>query len=169
MNQLKLIRDVDLGIDVPEPTEWVERKAARAIISDTDANVALLFSTTKNYHKLPGGGVEEGEEIIDAVRREVMEEIAWTIDDLRELGIIEEFRNKFALHQFSYCFIAKAVAAQGTPKFVELEIPEGFVTEWLPIDDAIAKLESEIDVEDYQGKFIQARDLTFLKEAKNLL
>jgi len=43
------------------------------------------------------------------------------------------------------------------------------VTEWVDLDRAIRVLESEADVENYEGKFIQMRDLTFLKEAKSLI
>ena len=61
MDTFKVIRDKDLGLDTPEPSTWGERKTGRAIIFDDAKNVALLHVTKKHYHKLPGGGVEEGE------------------------------------------------------------------------------------------------------------
>src|SRR3990167_2065115 len=103
MKILKTIRDKDLGLDFQNPSVYErEREAARAIVFDKDNNIALLHATNKSYHKLPGGGVEKGEDIIQALKREVLEEIGCEIDSIKELGIIEEYRNKFSLHQLSY-------------------------------------------------------------------
>ncbi len=41
------------------------------------------------YHRLIGGSVELGETHIDAVRREVREELSATIRDLSYLGVVE--------------------------------------------------------------------------------
>ncbi len=40
-----------------------------------------------------GRGIEEGEDNIEALKRECMEEIGCTITNVRELGVIEEYRN----------------------------------------------------------------------------
>lgn len=169
MNILKTIRDIDIGSDIPIPEKFIERKASRAVVFDKENNVALFHATKKHYHKLPGGGVDEGESIEAALTREIKEEIGCEIDNIRELGVIEEYRNKFKMHQFSYCFIANVSGEKGIPHLEEGEIEEGFITEWMDLNTAIKTLEEESGVEDYQGKFIQMRDLTFLKEAENVL
>ncbi len=166
MNILKTIRDKDVGSPVVAPEKFRGREASRAIVFDQEKKIALLHSTKNHFHKLPGGGVEEGEDIKMALRREVLEEIGCEIENIRELGIIEEYRNKFELHQLSYCFITDLAGEKGTPQLDEGEITEGFVTEWLALDDAITTLETETDIKDYQGNFIQVRDLVFLREAK---
>ncbi|MEK7614519.1 MAG: NUDIX domain-containing protein [Patescibacteria group bacterium] len=165
MNTLKTIRDSDFGLNHPIGTSYKERKASRAIVFDKDKNVALLYSTKKDYYKLPGGGVEKKETIASALKRELLEEIGCSVENIRELGIIEEYRNKFELHQLSYCFLADILGDKSTPHFEEDEIAEGFEPVWMSIEEAIKTLESEINVEDYEGKFIHLRDLTFLKEA----
>ncbi len=93
MKLLKTIRDKDLGLDFAEPSVYRERKASRALVFDKDNNIALLHAKNKSYHKLPGGGIEDGEDIIQALRREAMEEIGCEIDNIKELGIVEEYRN----------------------------------------------------------------------------
>ena len=98
-----------------------------------------------------------------------MEEIGCAVKNIRGVGAIEEYRNKFKLHQFSYCYIADVSGEKGVPHLEEGEIAEGFVTEWLDLDSAIKTLEDEEGVDDYQGKFIQMRDLAFLKEAKKII
>src|SRR3989338_10481913 len=164
MNLLKTIRDTDIGMGSQTPPNYEKREAARAVVFDKDKNVALLNVTKKYYHKLPGGGIEEGENIETALRREVLEEIGCSIEDIRELGIIEEYRNNLKIHQISYCYIADVVGDKGSPNFVGDEIDDGFEPGWMNLEDAIKTLESEIDVEDYEGKFIRMRDLIFLSK-----
>lgn len=166
MKLIKTIRDSDIGGGFPDCPVVQERRASRAVVFDVDGNVALLHASKKNFHKLPGGGIEAGEDIETALRREVSEEIGCSVKNLRELGIVEEFRNQWALHQISYCFLADLDGEKGLPHLEEDEIADGFETVWVGIDEAIKILESEAPVEDYEGKFIQLRDLTLLREAK---
>lgn len=144
MEILKTIRDNDLDLNFEEPITYEqERRASRAIVFDKGNNVALLHATNKNYHKLPGGGIEEGEDAIQALKREAMEEIGCEIENIKELGIVEEYRNQYSLHQLSYCFTADIKGEKGTPQLEEDEIADGFETVWMNINDAIKVLESE--------------------------
>jgi hypothetical protein len=54
---------------------------------------------------------------------------------------------------------------KGATHLEEDEIANGFEPVWVSIEDAIKILESEAPVEDYEGKFIQLRDVTLLREA----
>lgn len=168
MELLKTIKDSDIGSAIEAPNSFKERHASRAVVFDKENNVALFHATKKQYHKLPGGGVEKGEDLEAALRRELLEEIGCAVKNIRPIGVIEEYRNKFGLHQFSHCFIAEVDGEKGKPHLEEGEIAEGFVTEWMNIEVAIRTVESERAVEDYQGKFIQMRDLCFLQEAQRL-
>jgi len=100
MNYLKTIRDI--GSNVLAPEKFLERKASRAVVFDKEDKVALCHAAKKKYHKLPGGEVEEGEDFESALRRELMEEIGCKIENIWELGEIEEFRNGEPLHQSSF-------------------------------------------------------------------
>jgi 8-oxo-dGTP pyrophosphatase MutT (NUDIX family) len=169
MNLIKTIRDKDIGVDSPVPSNYVKRReASRAIVFDKEKNIALLNVTKKNFHKLPGGGIEEGEDVEAALRREVLEEIGCSIENIRELGIVEEYRGKFELHQISYCFLADIRGEKGSPSFEGDEIEDGFQPVWVNFKDAIKTLEGEVNVEDYEGKFIHLRDLTLLREAAKM-
>jgi ADP-ribose pyrophosphatase YjhB (NUDIX family) len=168
VDTLLTIRDVDLGLSTPVPPAYTERRASRAVVFDPDGKVALFHATIKGYHKLPGGGIELGETVEDALRREVLEEIGCAITDIKELGIIEEYRNALGVHQFSCCFTARLDGEKGTPHLEEGEIAEGFETVWLPLSDAVKTLAAETNIEDYQGKFIHQRDWVFLKKAAGL-
>jgi len=168
MNLLKIIYDKDIGEDVAPLSAYKERKAARAIVFDNVGAVALLYATKRGYHKLPGGGIESGEDIVTALARELSEEIGCAATNMRELGIIEEYRNRFSLHQTSCCFLADLEGEKGTPHLEEDEIADGFETVWVSLDDAVALLESETDIQCYEGKFIRARDFAFLKAVQEM-
>jgi 8-oxo-dGTP diphosphatase len=54
------------------------REAARALIVDPDQRVLLVrfeFPTSGTRWALPGGGIEPGESPVDAIRRELIEEV----------------------------------------------------------------------------------------------
>lgn len=166
MNVIKIIRDNDIGSNIPNPDKYEERRAARALVFDKDGKVALLHATNKGYHKLPGGGIEEGEDIIEALERECLEEIGCHISNPKELGVIEEYRNGFKMHQTSYCYIADLAGEKGQNHLEEDEAADGFEPEWMALDEAIKALEAEATIEHYEGKFIRLRDLTFLQFAQ---
>ena len=166
MDILTTIRDADIGSSEPTPEKYEERKASRAVVFDREGKVALLHSTVKHYHKLPGGGVEENEDLETALRRELLEEIGCAVENIRELGSIEEYRNAVPLHQISYCFTADLMGEKGLPHLEEGEIAEGFVTEWMDLDEAIKTMENEADIDIYLAKFMQRRDVSFLKETE---
>lgn len=169
MKHLKTITDKDFNSDIPAPEIYKERKAARAIVFDKENNVALLNVTNFFYHKIPGGGVEEGEDIMQALKLEVMKEIGCEIENIKELGIIEEYRNKHALHQTSYCFVANLLGDKGESMLTEKEKADGFETIWLTLDEAIEVFKNEDKNKLYESDFMLKRDLTFLEEAKNNL
>ena len=168
MKTILTISDKDFGLDFPDAPIYKERGADRAVVFDNDKKIALLHVTKLHYHKLPGGGIEQGESIEDALRRELSEEIGCSVKNIRELGIIEEFRNKFSLHQLSHCFLADLDGEKGAPHLEQDEIADGFETVWLSIEDAIKALDDEVGVEDYEGKFIRLRDVSLLRRAAQL-
>mgnify|MGYP003313108589 CR=1 FL=1 len=47
------------------------RLAARAVLRRRDGKYALMFIEKFNLYCLPGGGVERGEKLLDALKREI--------------------------------------------------------------------------------------------------
>jgi len=143
--------------------EWKKRDAARAILFDEHKFIPLLYVAKQQYHKLPGGGVYKNENTILALEREVREEVGSEIEITIELGKIIEYRSEWKLKQTSYCYIGKIVS-KGTPKFTKVELSDGFTLLWVSLEKAIKKVTNDA-ASDYEGGFIQKRDLTFLKKA----
>lgn len=163
MNLLTTIDPQSVGPG--SPNGWKERRASRAVVFDAQKQVALLFVSSKGYYKLPGGGIEMGENQIEALKRECLEEIGCVIEVEREVGMTIEYRSKFQVRQESYCYLANVVGKKGVPRFEEDEIEDGFQIIWVSLDEAI-RLVEESNTEEYQSGFIIPRELVFLREVK---
>lgn len=169
MKLIKTIRDADFGLPIQTIGAYQERRASRIVLFDDNKKIVLLFAANKQYHKLPGGGIESEETIIEALRRETIEGAGCNIKNIKELGKIEEYRDKFSLHQISYCFIGEVDGEKQAPQFEQEEIDDGFEIQWMSLDDAIKIIMSENQINAYEGKFIHIRDLAFLQAAKKYL
>ncbi len=148
--------------------EWYTRRAARAVVLNEHGEVYLLKMAVRNYHKLPGGGIDEGEEVKDALQRELFEEIGCPVIIGGEIGEVIEYRGEMGMEQHSYCYFAKQSGPLRETALEEDEVEDGAETVVATnIDEAIALLETD-EPNNYDGKFIQKRDLCLLREAKKL-
>lgn len=167
---MKTLREIHHSEIVPggadkHPADFQERQAARAIVTDQNGRVALLYVGKYRYHKLPGGGVEGDENIAQALERELLEEIGCQAEVTDQIGKIVEYRDTWDLRQTSYCYRATQVGEAGQPDFTEKERYEGFAVVWAKsLAAAIGLLEQDAPQE-YGAQFIRERDLTFLKAA----
>lgn len=152
------------GKDV-EGTPNIIRNAARAVLFDEDGKIPILFVSKHNFHKLPGGGLEEDEDIMQALARECLEEIGCEIEVTGEVGITKEIRGRDSRLQTSYCYLGKVIKKVQKPKFTEFEREKGFQLKWLSLDDAINKFKND-KPNNYNGKFISIRDFKILEKAK---
>jgi len=144
------------------------RHAARAVLIDNEDRMALLHVRKHDYHKLPGGGIEEGENIESALERECLEETGCSIKMGKEVGSIIEYRGKFKIKQISQCFIAAVEGEKGVPSFTERERLNQFELIWISLDKVQDLLEADLP-NDYEGKFIKVRDRIFVREAMRIL
>jgi 8-oxo-dGTP diphosphatase len=164
MNQLALINPENVSEE--EAKQYPIREAARAIVVDGAGKIALLHVSKENYYKLPGGGIEPGEDKASALKRECQEEIGCDIEIVEEIGSIVEYRKVFHLTQISYCYLAKVVGAKGTAAFTTEERDNGFTQVWVSYEEAIRALETS-SVDNFEGSaYIVPRDTIFLQEAK---
>lgn len=145
------------------------RYAARAVVVDESGAVALLHARERDYYKLPGGGIEDGEDILLALEREIKEELGCEAEVVNELGQIIEWRDETALQQISYAYLARLKGPKGTPEFTESEIAEGFEVVWASsLEDALRLVESIPEESDILVRFMTHRDATILREAQKI-
>lgn len=162
-------QDLDPSAPVVDSSSYWVRRAARAVVVANDGRIPLLHVTKHGYHKLPGGGIDDGEEIEQALARELMEEVGIVAEVTEEIGEVVEVRDAYEMIQHSYCYLAKQTGEITEPEFTEEEIADGFEVAWMKdIDEAIDVVEANAP-RNYEGKPISIRDLTVLKKAKELL
>jgi 8-oxo-dGTP diphosphatase len=145
------------------------REAARAVVLDDDYNVALLHVTSTDYYKLPGGGLDDDVDKIVTLKRECFEEIGCEIEVLQEIGLVNEWRKIYQIHQVSFCYLAKIVGKKGTPDFTESEIAERFEVRWLSSEVALKALtQSKAEHISVKG-YMVPRDIAILRAAQQYL
>jgi len=171
MKLLTTIRSQDFSTDADtaevDTATFRTRRAARAVLLGDAGQVYLLHAAKHGYHKLPGGGIDEGESVEAAMVREVMEEVGCEVEILAEIGEIIEYRNEQELVQTSYCYLARQTGQLHPSALEEGEIEEGLEpVQASTIDEAIALLRA--DKPDSIGReFMCKRDLTFLETARD--
>ncbi len=86
--------DVVLGMEsIPENRKIITRTAVRGVIFTKDNKIAMIYNNYGDY-KLAGGGIEDGESHMLALKREVLEETGIEIDDeIQKVGLITEISN----------------------------------------------------------------------------
>lgn len=94
--------------DAPAPTSLVP--AVSAVISDSDSRLLLQRRADNQLWSVPGGAVELGESVLDALRREVKEETGLEVEADRLIGVYSspnyliEYDDGEVRQQFSLAF-----------------------------------------------------------------
>ncbi|KAE9370187.1 hypothetical protein N431DRAFT_484473 [Stipitochalara longipes BDJ] len=149
-------------IGVKEDRQYTKRQSVRTIAMNTAGEIAILYAKKEDYYKLPGGGIEAGENHQAAGTREAMEEIGCRVKmSKRCLAITEEWR--IHLHQTSYCYVAHVLEDTGATALTEEEIEDGLEHRWVHVDAAI-KLMKEAKSTSIFGLSVQERDLFFVEK-----
>ncbi|MCK4928015.1 MAG: NUDIX domain-containing protein, partial [Candidatus Aenigmarchaeota archaeon] len=138
MEWIREIDSTDFGKErkTDSDKKYTLRKAPRAIVIN-NSKIALLFVSKHNYHKLPGGGVEPGEDLETALHREILEETGCNIKIKQDIGMIIEYRDDKDMRQESYCYLAEVDGKIKEPSFTDEEKADGFKLIWVTIDNAI--------------------------------
>lgn len=128
--------------------------AARAIIIE-DGKVLLMHRDRhgEEYWVFPGGGVEEGEEAIEGLKRECMEEIGVEVKVnnlfFEKPSLKQEFLGQPEL--FYLCDIVKGEVGKGTgPEWNGRDVEEygTYRLDWVPVEDMKGKTIYPIDLRD---------------------
>ena len=139
------------------------RITARAVVKNQDGLYAVMYADKFMLHSLPGGGVEDGEDMQIALRREVYEETGCVCDEIQELGIVAENRASLDYTQINYYFVVTTSHTPGENHLTEAEQDSRTVVEWHTFDEMV-RLINEQEFDRVQGKYLKARDVVALRE-----
>ena len=83
---------------------------ASAIIFNKDESKVLLFNVSgRDFYMLPGGRVEEYENSLSTIKREIKEELGWDNIDYSYVGLSEEFLKTSNSRNHQICIIYKGI------------------------------------------------------------
>ncbi len=165
MKLLAEISDKSLGLSEQDTllgSNYSLRKSGRVILLSDQGEMATQFLETHQYHKLPGGGVDRGETIEEAAKREILEEVGCACELISEVGMTIEYRNEYNLIHLSYCFVGKQTGPLETPRLEQKEIEDGHTTLWLAPAEALKRMKAD-QPQKYSARFIRQREVRFLE------
>jgi len=107
-------------------------------------DLLLTYQASPHYEvQLPGGGIDPGENPIDALHREVFEETGWKIGDIRKIGAYRRFcympeYDKWA-EKLCHIYMARPVHRLGPPSEPD------HTPLWMPMAEAARTIASPGD------------------------
>lgn len=113
------------------------RSTARAIVKNQDGLYAVMYADKFKLHSLPGGGIEDGEDVLTALRRDIYEETGCVCDEIQELGIIAENRASLDYTQINYYFVVTTTHAPCENHLTEAEQASHTVIKWVAFDELV--------------------------------
>ena len=162
-----------------QDTEWKlayinhDRNIARAIVydekeqfyfvraeRDDDFGKATLIETA-------GGGVEDGEDLIAAIKRELKEELGADVEVVCKIGVVSDYYNLIHRHNINNYFLCK-VEFFGEKELTEDE-RNNFHLSTLKLSYEEAIREYEYRSNTRLGKLIANRELPVLHRAKEII
>jgi ADP-ribose pyrophosphatase YjhB (NUDIX family) len=146
------------GLSTREP-----RITARAIVRNPEGLYAVMYAEKFGLHSLPGGGVERGEDVLAALRREVYEETGCLCDQICELGMVTENRASLDYTQVNYYFLVTTTHILMENHLTESEQASRTVVKWVSQDEMF-RLITHQEFDRVQGKYLKARDMAALRE-----
>lgn len=137
---MRVLFNIDKKDYNPNGTKFV-RPSVRGIIIRNN-KIALIHSLKYDYYKFPGGGIENNENHIETLIREVKEEsgllvIPQTIKDFGQVYRIQKGRSKDMFVQDNYYYLCETKNCIISQNLDEYENEENFTLEFVSPEKAI--------------------------------
>lgn len=175
---VKKIPTTELLIELQD-TEWPfeytdhDRRIVRAIVFDTagcfyfvraerddDFGKATLIETA-------GGGVEAGEELDSAIKRELKEELGADVEVICKIGVVSDHYNLIHRHNLNNYYLCKAISF-GDKNLTKDEINDFHLsTLKLTYEEAVAEYKKRRETK--LGRLIANRELPVLEKAREIM
>jgi len=155
-------RIIDQGFD------FSLRPTVRGVIFDENKAICIRSKKGSGFFFLPGGGVEDKEDSVEALKRECLEEAGCNIVDIQKIGTVTEYRDEAKEKRTNECFTANLIGEKLEPTLAVGD-EEGFDVFWIDINEAITVLENQKNMISentnnfYSRSFNTVRDLDILQ------
>lgn len=168
----------ELNLELQD-TQWPktyidhDRQIVRAIVVDDEQNFYFVKVQRDDdfgkgtFIETSGGGVEAGEDLTTALKRELKEELGANVDILCKIGVVSDHYNLIHRHNINNYFLCK-INSFGKKHLTQAEIDDFHLsTLKLTYDEAVDAYEKQTNAK--LGQLITNRELTILKQAKKLM
>ena len=162
---MKLIQEITdkdvLGIDGLSDAK--PRYTARAILKNNSDKYAVMYAEKFDLYSLPGGGIEDNEDKIEALKREILEETGCVCESIEELGYVYENRAHCDYTQYSYYYVVETEKPTHNPSLTADESKNKTKVQWHSLNDIVHLIFNQKPTTNQQ-KFLKARDVAALKK-----
>ena len=162
-----------------EDREWPftytshDRQIVRAIVFDDDGWLYFTRASRDDHCgkatliETSGGGVEPGEDLLTAIRRELREELGAEVEVLCPIGLVSDYYNLIHRHNLNHYYLCRATSF-GEKHLMPDEIHDfPLSTLRLTFDGAQAEYRRRACTP--IGRLIAARELPILQRAREML
>ena len=93
-----------------------DRMIVRAIVYDSEGYLYFVRAERNDEFgratliETSGGGVEDGEELTSAIRRELGEELGAQVEIIRRLGVVSDYYNLIHRHNINNYYLCRAIS-----------------------------------------------------------
>ncbi len=162
-----------------QDTQWKkeyidhDRNIVRAIVYDENRMFYFVRAVRDDEFgkstliETSGGGVENGEDLITAIQRELKEELGVSVDVVCKIGIVSDYYNLIHRHNINNYFLCK-IKSFGQKNLTQDEI-EKFHLSTLKMSYEEAVIEYDNRKNSKLGTLIANRELPVLHRAKEIL
>ena len=150
-----------------------DRQIVRAIVFDDEGWFYFVRASRDDQFgkaaliETSGGGVEQGEDLLSAIHRELREELGAEVEVVAKIGVISDYYNLIHRHNVNHYFLCRATSF-GEKHLMPDEI-EALHLSTLRLTFEEAEAEYERRACTPIGRLIAARELPVLKRAREIL
>ena len=168
----------ELNLELQD-TQWPktyidhDRQIVRAIVVDDEQDFYFVKVQRDDdfgkgtFIETSGGGVEAGEDLTTALKRELKEELGANVDILCKIGVVSDYYNLIHRHNINNYFLCK-INSFGKKHLTQAEINDFHLsTLKLTYKKAVDAYEKQTKAK--LGQLITNRELPILKQAKKLM
>ncbi|MCM1190911.1 MAG: NUDIX hydrolase [Butyrivibrio sp.] len=178
MNDKVITEEAALMLELQD-SEWGfeyidhDRNIARAIVFDDSGYFYFVRAVRDdNFGKAvlietAGGGVENGEELTAAIKRELREELGAEVDILCKIGVVSDYYNLIHRHNINNYYLCK-ISSFGEKNLTQDEI-ECFHLSTLKVSYEEAVKEYKKCSATKLGRLVANRELPVLRRAKEII